>query len=104
MRFSRLSRMIMGNQFDALGGLFNKSLVGLTSFAWGQGGTGIPEWQPPDHIMNSWINKDRDFVWHMSTGRLKPYGRIAAVNGSTVEFEGGDAMDFDIIIACTGFT
>jgi len=105
MRFNRLSRMIMGNQLDRFGGLFNKVVGALTTFAWGKGGIGVPEWQPiDDNIMRSWVNKDRDFTWQLSTGRLQPKGGIASVEGSTVKFEDGTAQQFDIIIASTGFT
>ena len=53
--------------------------------------------------MKSWANKDRNFLWHLSTGRLKPKRAVVSVSGSMVEFDDGESLSFDVIILCTGF-
>ena len=63
MRFGRLARMLMGNQVDRFGGLFNPGVNGLQGFGWGPGGSGVAAWQPIEgNVMKSWANKDRNFL------------------------------------------
>jgi len=101
MRFSRLARLITGNRLQR----FNTAVESMTGFTWGPGGSGVPEWQPAEYnVMKSWANKDRSFLWHVSSGRLKPKRDIKAVDGNDVEFDDGEVMSFDLIIFCTGFT
>lgn len=101
MRFSRLARLITGNRLQR----FNQAVESLTGATWGPGGSGVPEWQPNEYnVMKSWANKDRSFLWHVSSGRLTPKRDIRSVSLKDVEFDDGEVMTFDHIILCTGFT
>ena len=62
---------------------------------------GLPE---PDHgILGSHPVVNSELLYFVRHGRIQPYPDIARFEGSTVHFVDGRAVDFDVVIAATGF-
>ena len=66
-------------------------------------GHGIPQWRSKSRFLEAFINKSASPVEMVQRGRLIPKRGISNVEGTSVTFDDGDVLDFDIIIACTGY-
>ncbi|CAF1313601.1 unnamed protein product [Didymodactylos carnosus] len=84
---------------------------------WGQGGTGIPEWQPTSNFLHGFINKSREVVHKVAMGLVIPKRAILKIEENLVTFEpvpnhdrndeesnlNSNSVRIDHILYCTGY-
>ena len=76
----------------------------FVNLAWGRGGHGIPEWTPDTPYLHQFLNKSRDGLLEIYSGRVKPHRAPCRTNGRAVYFEQEDApVMVDVIILATGY-
>jgi dimethylaniline monooxygenase (N-oxide forming) len=76
----------------------------MTSLTLGRGGHGINEWLPTQSVLRSFVNKSRDVLRKIITGKVIPRKGVRAIDGRRVWFEDcEEAAEIDLIIFATGF-
>lgn len=101
-RFSRRGRFLIGDY----GGNFVGMAIfdAMTSLTLGRGGHGLDEWLPQESVLRSFVNKSREVLQRVATGRVVPRKGVRAVEGRRVWFDGcEEPADIDLIIYATGF-
>ncbi len=82
-----------------------RRIIGLAiNFIWGQGGHGIPGWIPDAPYLHQFLNKSRDAIVHVYSGRVKAMGVPVRIDGKKVYFDQeDDPVIIDRIILATGY-
>ena len=93
--FNRFMYYIWGKPYQALIGWTNE-------LAWGNGGTGVKEWQPKTPYSTSFLSKGREHIIWISKGKITPCGKITTIKDNIVNFETCNVAA-DYIILCTGY-
>jgi dimethylaniline monooxygenase (N-oxide forming) len=76
----------------------------FVNLAWGRGGHGIPEWLPDTPYLHQFLNKSRDGVLDVYSGRVIPHRGPVRIVGKQVYFAGEEnPVTVDTIILSTGY-
>jgi dimethylaniline monooxygenase (N-oxide forming) len=96
---------VFAGQFGFWEYLVRRFVTGaFVNLAWGRGGHGIPEWTPDTPYLHQFLNKSRDGLLEIYSGRVAPHRSPCRVNGRSVYFEGEDTpVAVDVIILATGY-
>ena len=74
-----------------------------TNSVFGYQGHGIPQWKNRSEFFHAFINKNAAPVDLVRSGRLVAKGSIRQVEGKCITFDDGETLEFDRVIACTGY-
>lgn len=66
-------------------------------------GHGIPQWRSKNKFLHAFVNKNAAPVELAQKGRLIPKAGVKKVEGKSITFVDGDVLEFDVVIACTGY-